>query len=161
MAHGSRILAIVLGIGLMIVVLGACGYSAPEPVDRVVEVSKPASVQESVPPAREQSAPEAPAVRATAVPQQPAMEIVQGRPSTTQEAPVPGFNTIGGSAPVNDEAYDLTFFRHYGLNPFIDTEDDHLSTFAMDVDTASYTVPVGSCRMATCPIQTRCGLKNS
>ena len=26
------------------------------------------------------------------------------------------------------------------VNPFIDTEDDHLSTFAMDVDTASYTV---------------------
>ena len=51
-----------------------------------------------------------------------------------------GFNTIGGSATVNDAAYDLTFFQHYGVNPFIDTEDDNLSTFAMDVDTASYTV---------------------
>ena len=51
-----------------------------------------------------------------------------------------GFNTIGGSAAVNDAAYDLTFFKNYGVNPFIDTEDDHLSTFAMDVDTASYTV---------------------
>ena len=51
-----------------------------------------------------------------------------------------GFNTIGGSATVNDAPYDLTFFQHYGVNPFIDTEDDHLSTFAMDVDTASYTV---------------------
>ena len=146
MAHGFRILAIVLGIGLMIVVLGACGYSAPEPVDRVVEVSKIVSVEEAVQPARGQSAPE---------------ETAASGPTTPQGSPVPGFNTIGGSAPVNDEAYDLTFFRHYGLNPFIDTEDDHLSTFAMDVDTASYTVPVGSCRTATCPIQTRCGLKNS
>ena len=51
-----------------------------------------------------------------------------------------GFNTIGGSATVNDAAYDLTFFKNYGVNPFIDTEDDHFSTFAMDVDTASYTV---------------------
>ncbi len=51
-----------------------------------------------------------------------------------------GFNTIGGSATVNDEAYDLTFFKRYGVNPFIDTEDDNLSTFAIDVDTASYTV---------------------
>ena len=51
-----------------------------------------------------------------------------------------GFNAIGGSATVNDAAYDLTFFKHYGVNPFIDTEDDHLSTFAIDVDTASYTV---------------------
>ena len=53
---------------------------------------------------------------------------------------VEGFNTIGGSATVNDAPYDLTFFKHYGVNPFIDTEDDHLSTFAVDVDTASYTV---------------------
>ena len=51
-----------------------------------------------------------------------------------------GFNVIGGTATVNDEPYDLTFFQHYGVNPSIDTEDDHLSTFAMDVDTASYTV---------------------
>ncbi len=58
----------------------------------------------------------------------------------TQGAQTEGFNTIGGSATVNDAAYDLTFFRHYGVNPFIDTEDDHLSTFAIDVDTASYTV---------------------
>jgi Ca-activated chloride channel family protein len=46
----------------------------------------------------------------------------------------------GGTATVNDEPYDLTFFKNYGVNPSIDTEDDHLSTFAMDVDTASYTV---------------------
>jgi len=32
------------------------------------------------------------------------------------------------------------FFEDYGVNPFLDTEDDNLSTFAMDVDTASYTV---------------------
>lgn len=51
-----------------------------------------------------------------------------------------GFNQIGGSATVNDEPYDLTFFEHYGVNPFVDTEDDHLSTFAIDVDTGSYTV---------------------
>ena len=44
-----------------------------------------------------------------------------------------GFNAIGGSATVNDAAYDLTFFKNYGVNPFIDTEDDHLSTFAVDV----------------------------
>ncbi|MBI2333935.1 MAG: von Willebrand factor type A domain-containing protein, partial [Chloroflexi bacterium] len=28
----------------------------------------------------------------------------------------------------------------YGVNPSIDTEDDNLSTFALDVDTGSYTV---------------------
>ena len=50
-----------------------------------------------------------------------------------------GYST-GGSATVNDAPYDANFFKHYGVNPFIDTEDDRLSTFAMDVDTASYTV---------------------
>ena len=48
MTYGFRILAIVLGISLMIVALGACGYSAPEPVDRVVEVSKEVEVGREV-----------------------------------------------------------------------------------------------------------------
>lgn len=30
------------------------------------------------------------------------------------------------------------FFEDYGVNPFVDTTEDHLSTFALDVDTASY-----------------------
>lgn len=56
------------------------------------------------------------------------------------EAPYFGGPSTGGTDPVNDAAYDAVFFKNYGVNPFIDTEDDHLSTFAMDVDTASYTV---------------------
>jgi Ca-activated chloride channel homolog len=31
-------------------------------------------------------------------------------------------------------------FEDYGVNPYIDTDRDHLSTFAIDVDTASYSV---------------------
>lgn len=46
----------------------------------------------------------------------------------------------GGKVPPNGQPYDLMFFESAGVNPFVDTEDDHLSTFAMDVDTASYTV---------------------
>jgi Ca-activated chloride channel family protein len=42
--------------------------------------------------------------------------------------------------PPNDEPYDDMFFENYGVNPFIDTEDDPLSTFALDVDTGSYTI---------------------
>ncbi len=47
---------------------------------------------------------------------------------------------VGGTTPPNAEPYDATFFKTYGVNPFIDTEDEHLSTFGMDVDTASYTI---------------------
>ena len=32
------------------------------------------------------------------------------------------------------------YFEDYGLNPFEDPREDHLSTFALDVDTASYSV---------------------
>ena len=32
------------------------------------------------------------------------------------------------------------YFEDYGVNPFIDTDRDHLSTFAIDVDTASYSI---------------------
>ncbi|UCG60340.1 MAG: von Willebrand factor type A domain-containing protein [Candidatus Zixiibacteriota bacterium] len=46
----------------------------------------------------------------------------------------------GGTAIVNGEAFDAMFFKNYGINPFVDTEDDHLSTFAIDVDDASYTM---------------------
>ena len=46
----------------------------------------------------------------------------------------------GGSVPSPPPAYDTTFFQNYGVNPFIDARADHLSTFAMDVDTASYSV---------------------
>ena len=42
--------------------------------------------------------------------------------------------------PPNGAAYDDVFFRNYGTNPFLDTEDNHFSTFGMDVDTASYAV---------------------
>ena len=48
--------------------------------------------------------------------------------------------TYGGVNPVNDEPYADVFFDSEGVNPFIDTEVDPLSTFALDVDTGSYTV---------------------
>ena len=47
---------------------------------------------------------------------------------------------LQGLNPPNGAAYDDVFFKEYGTNPFIDTKDDHFSTFGMDVDTASYSV---------------------
>ena len=52
-----------------------------------------------------------------------------------------GFDTYSsGLNPPNGAAFDDVFFKDHGTNPFIDTEDDHFSTFGMDVDTASYFV---------------------
>ncbi len=46
----------------------------------------------------------------------------------------------GGNSPPNGQPVDAMFFEHYGTNPFVSTEDDHLSTFAIDVDNGSYTL---------------------
>jgi Ca-activated chloride channel homolog len=48
--------------------------------------------------------------------------------------------STGGTAEPNDRPYGDVFFRGYGANPFLDPEEDPLSTFALDVDTGSYTV---------------------
>ena len=48
--------------------------------------------------------------------------------------------STGGTAEPNDAPYGDVFFDSAGTNPFIDTEDDALSTFGLDVDTGSYTV---------------------
>lgn len=86
---------------------------------------------------------------ATQVPTLPAQPLTADKQlQAVAEAAAPlavGGGTVpccssGGTNNVNDAPYDLTFFQNYGTNPFIDTEDDNLSTFAMDVDTASYTV---------------------
>jgi Ca-activated chloride channel family protein len=49
------------------------------------------------------------------------------------------FTQNWGAPPAKRQPYD-TFFEDYGVNPSIDTEDDHLSTFALDVDSGSYTI---------------------
>ncbi len=54
--------------------------------------------------------------------------------------PRPAPPSTGGTAEPNDAPYGDVFFDSAGTNPFIDTEDDALSTFGLDVDTGSYTV---------------------
>jgi Ca-activated chloride channel family protein len=58
------------------------------------------------------------------------------------EVPPPRGNPPVGPplVPPNGEPYADNFFENPGVNPFIDTADDALSTFALDVDTASYAV---------------------
>jgi len=48
--------------------------------------------------------------------------------------------STGGTHEPNDAPYGDVFFREYGVNPFVDTSDDALSTFGLEVDTGSYTV---------------------
>ena len=106
--------------------------SAAEALTRVGEQSAPKPAPAPAPAAAPASAPMvAPAPSPASRP--PPVSAFHGKTDAY------GYST-GGSATVNDAPYDSTFLKHYGVNPFIDTEDDHLSTFAMDVDTASYSV---------------------
>ena len=51
-----------------------------------------------------------------------------------------GGSVTGGTKPPNGQQVELMYFEHTGVNPFVATEDDSLSTFAVDVDNASWTV---------------------
>jgi len=48
--------------------------------------------------------------------------------------------STGGTAEPNDAPAGDMFFRPVGTNPFVDTAEDALSTFALDVDTGSWTL---------------------
>ena len=67
-------------------------------------------------------------------------------------APASGRAQSASPQPVEEAASEIAFprrpcrrcepnnFQDYGVNPFVNAWDDSLSTFALDVDTASYTV---------------------
>ena len=58
------------------------------------------------------------------------------QPTQAAAAAQPAYPPPPGSVPTPVD----NFFQGYGVNPFVDAREDHLSTFALDVDTASYTV---------------------
>ncbi|MDE2786195.1 MAG: von Willebrand factor type A domain-containing protein [Chloroflexota bacterium] len=138
--------AIVPLLMVLLLVVMACGGSAESPAPAAPaaapQAAHSAPAATSAPAAAAQAAQPTAAIAAPAA-AQPASASAQQQSAAMPASGPPqseGFNNIGGTATVNDRPYDLTFFQHYGVNPFIDTEDDHLSTFAIDVDTASYTV---------------------
>ena len=62
-------------------------------------------------------------------------------PGGRAEAPsAPSGSITGGTTPPNGEPYESMYFEHAGVNPFIATEEDRFSTFAVDVDEASWTI---------------------
>jgi hypothetical protein len=50
---------------------------------------------------------------------------------------------LAGELVAPSETPSATFFENYGVNPFVTTLVDPITTFAMDVDTASYTLTRG------------------
>ncbi len=114
--------ALLMGMLFLLLFSSACGAAAPKATEAPV----------GAPPAEEPAAP-GPYIPSAPMPTyvSPALEAPMGAPDAATQN--------WGMPPAKREPYD-TFFEDYGVNPSIDTEDDRLSTFALDVDTGSYTI---------------------
>ena len=119
--------------------LTACGAAAtPAPV----QVQKSAATQ-AAPPVKLAEPTQAPAptsAPAAAPSQATAAPAATPRPVSVEGKPVSQIVvTPPRDLPPESWPRDM-FFKEYGVNPLMDTNEEHLSTFAMDVDTASYTM---------------------
>ena len=81
-----------------------------------------------------------PAARSpAAAPQADSASSAQAAPRANQSSSAPAPES-GGTANPNNKRLPLQYFEDYGVNPFVDADEDPLSTFALDGDTASYAV---------------------
>jgi Ca-activated chloride channel family protein len=122
---------LIIGILVILLLASACGGAAA--------TEEPSLREEPAEPAEEpvaSAAPEEPLYAGE--PEMGSAPAFSGRDEESFSAEGPMAPSKSGY-PDDDEPYDM-FFEDYGVNPIIDTEDDHLSTFALDVDTGSYTV---------------------
>jgi Ca-activated chloride channel family protein len=115
--------ALFTGMLFLLLVTTACGGAAP--ATQAPAAIPPAANYEPEEPA---AATEAPAAEAPSLGLAPL--ATQSSSSAQSNAPM---------QPSGRSPYDM-FFEDYGVNPSIDAEDDNLSTFALDVDTGSYTI---------------------
>ena len=135
-------------ISLFSLLLSACASAAiatnaPIAVQPVAATEAPVVVKESG------SAPQLPAPTAPApFEAAPVGKTAQTAPLPTapagyQPSPLPTA-ALQGNAPstwIQPTPAPLdNYFKDYGLNPYEDPREDHLSTFSLDVDTASYSV---------------------
>jgi Ca-activated chloride channel family protein len=78
------------------------------------------------------------AAPATSAPAAPAPALPA--PTMASSMGAPSINQPNNSQSNHQKTSYDTFFQDYGVNPRIDTTDDPLSTFGLDVDTGSYTI---------------------
>jgi len=120
--------ALLMGMLFLLLFATACGGAAATEAPRN-------DFQYEEPAAPEPAEPAPPAPTGSVLPAgegyYPEAEMPLSAPESTSQDWAP--------PPAKRQPYD-TFFEDYGVNPFIDAEDDNLSTFALDVDTGSYTI---------------------
>ncbi len=138
-------------VSVLVLIALACGNAAA-PLSNQERLTEQADVSQAQPAVDEALAGEegergqARPPRAVAEEAAPEVEVVEvekvvERESGAVQAPMTATPPPeGAQALPNEEPYDTVYFKSEGVNPFVDTEDDYLSTFAMDVDTGSYTI---------------------
>lgn len=139
----------VMGLCCSLSLLANCG-PAPTSVDTPVPAASatPTPMPSLQPPTAEPTAtPEASATpEATATPEASPVPAPLLSPS-------PQASASPSSSAEAIENYRDTFFQNYGTNPFVEAATDPLSTFAADVDTASYAVTRAYLQQNTLPPQ--------
>ncbi len=127
---------------ILALALAACAPAAM-PVPASAPTDAPAAIKQQPAPAATQ-APAIPPAQPTKAPEPtraPAATAARG-PAITQSDTGPSADVAtplaGAATPSAEQMPPDMFFETYGVNPFVDARQDHLSTFAMDVDTASY-----------------------
>ena len=149
--------ALLFSAAVMVMALAACGGAAPaEPVivekevikeiekpvvvekEVIKEVERPVVVEKEV--LRKEGTAKSQDSESSTSPSQSANEITARKQAVVSQGRTQAPSAAGAAPTANTVTYSRTRSKHYGVNPFIDTEDDHLSTFAIDVDTASYTI---------------------
>jgi len=153
--------AIPFALALVLVITSACGAAATPRTSTAPQIKAPMegpiyTVPAIAAPATDYAAPAiaAPATAAPGLPyaaatQAPAAGLFPNIQSPMLARPAPTMTSgqaVQGKQPLAgiqnntaQGAYD-TFFQNYGVNPRIDTQDDPLSTFGLDVDTGSYSI---------------------
>ena len=116
-----RILHFLLASTLLLSACSVAGKASEAPVAvEVKEVIKTVQVEKEAKPAEAHP--------------QPTSALIAEQPISQATAAPEVYEP--GAAPTPADNY----FEDYGVNPYTDAYEDHLSTFALDVDTASYTV---------------------
>jgi Ca-activated chloride channel family protein len=133
MRKAAQLASLVVAVAL----LAACAAPAPAVEEPDVQLEH-AQVQPLV----EMEAPmEEPAAEERGMAEMDAAVVEEEMAAEEMLAPSP--TTMAAAQeqpPLPPEQPDTMIFEDYGTNPFVDTSQDNLSTFAVDVDTGSYTL---------------------
>jgi Ca-activated chloride channel family protein len=119
---------------LLAILLSACASQSTETPREEPVVDRPAAEAPVVVEVEEEAIAEEPVVE-YAVPLPTSTGPIAQQPMPT---PLPTMTAPQEGEVAPPQPPDGMFFEDYGVNPFVDTYEDHLSTFALDVDTASY-----------------------